>query len=195
MVAHGDDEGKAEFRDIGIVEGGELRPLRVGQRVQTGAGLFRRAFLRQTFCGGQLARQIGVSGQNAKTLLRRRGAKDAGQCIVQSDRAVMRGAKLQIVGAFGDPGGMLENTAIARDEGAPVHLAGTLAPDMGVLAHPVLGDVDAACEPHIIEAAGIFDEPFESHYPPRTPDQTAVQPDGHHAPALRAQAVETVLEV
>jgi hypothetical protein len=109
VVAHGDDEGKAELRRIGRVEALELGPLGVGQRVEPGRGLFGRRRLGQPPRLRKLAREVGMGREHPEAAVLRRRAEHARERVVQPRRGVVRGAEFQRPGAFRDPGRMLED--------------------------------------------------------------------------------------
>ena len=116
-AAHGDDEGEAELRLVGVVELGEAGALGVGEGVEAGAGLLGGGFGGQAFGGGQLAGEVGVGLEDGEALVRGGGAEGAGQRAGEAGGGVVGGAELEVEGALGDPGGVLEDAAVALDEG------------------------------------------------------------------------------
>ena len=116
-AAHGDDEGEAELRLVGVVELGEAGALGVGQGVEAGAGLLGGGLGRQALRGGELAGEVGVGLEDGEALLRAGGAEGAGEGVGEADGGVVGGAELEVEGALGDPGGVLEDAAEAGDEG------------------------------------------------------------------------------
>ena len=161
VVAHGDDEGKAELRDIGVVQRWEVCALGVGQGVEPGGGLFGGGFGGQPLAPAPACRQ----GRGGRCSTPRRSSSlaarnTAAQRVVQADGAVMGGAKFQVEGALGDPGRMFEDAAeVLHEIGArPCGWAAVRgAVRMGLA--PMAGDVDAARQPdpvvllHIVEEA------------------------------------------
>ena len=69
MVAHGDDEGEAVLFHIVGVDALEGLAFGVGQRVQTGRGLFGRAFRRQPLGLCKLAGKVRVGAQHGELAL------------------------------------------------------------------------------------------------------------------------------
>src|SRR5690606_26689504 len=137
-ILHRDDEGKAELLDIGAVQAGEGLALLVGERVKPGGRLFGSRFRRQALCLCQLSGKVGVCLEDAEALILVRRAEDAGKRVVKAAGAVVRRAKFQIVGAFGDPRGMLEDAAEAADEILAAHSAWSQGwRDIGMVLAPV----------------------------------------------------------
>src|SRR5688572_29612284 len=63
--------------------------------------------------------------------------------------------------------------------------AGLMGSAMRMLLQPVLGDIDAAREPHLL-AAHVFQEALERSEPPGPAHEPAVQAHRHHARGSRA---------
>ena len=103
MVAHRDDEGKSVPRSVSGVQFSEPGAFGIGERVESGAGLFTGRFGGQALGRGQLAGKIGVGTQDGAALVLCGGAEGTGKGAVQASLAIMSGAKLQLEGALGHP--------------------------------------------------------------------------------------------
>ena len=133
-AAHGDDEGEAELRLVGVVELGEAGALGVGEGVEAGAGLLGGGFGGQAFRRRQLAGEVGVGLEDGEALLRAGGAEGAGEGVGEAGGGVVGGAELEVEGALGDPGGVLEDAAVALDEGVLRERGGALGDGRGRVA-------------------------------------------------------------
>ena len=187
-AAHGDDEGEAELRDVGVVELGEAGALGVGQGVEAGAGLLGGRFRRSGAWRRRACRRGrgGRSARRAARPRRRSGRRGRARCAGRS-AVSWAGPSSQGVGALGDPGRVLEDAAEAGDEVGAVHAprgAGAGA-GAGWRAGPVAGDVDAARDPDLVVALDVVDEAGERGGAAGAADQPAVQADRHHLRAAR----------
>ena len=114
---------------------------------------------------------------------------------MQSRGSVVHGAKFQPMRAFCDPGGMLKNSAIGGREILSGQAAGAQLALMRMGLGPMIGDCFAGGEPNALMALCIFNEPLQRGGAAWPANQPTVQADGHHAPALYVERVETVFEV
>ena len=117
LAPHRDDEGEAELRDIGGVELGERVALGVGQRVEPGGGLLVRSIpaVRRLAAASLPARSgWAFSTPSRSSSVAARNTRHSALC--RPPARVVGGAELQLEGAFGDPGRMLEDAAEQRDE-------------------------------------------------------------------------------
>ena len=138
--------------------------------------------------------------EDVEPLLVRGGAEDAAERVVQATGAVVRGAELELMGAFGDPGGMLEYAAEALDEFCARHARG---PErwrlVGMRLLPVAGDVDAARQPDLLMRLDVGNESLQRRDAAGAADQPAMQADIHHArppgAALLVVRVERIPEI
>ena len=133
-AAHGDDEGEAELRGVGVVQLGEAGALGVGEGVEAGAGLLGGEFGGEAFRRRQLAGEVGVGLEDGEALVRARGAEGAGERVGEAGGGVVRRAELEVEGALGDPGGVLEDAAVALDEGVLRERGGALGDGRGRVA-------------------------------------------------------------
>ena len=117
----GDDEGEAEFREIGFVQLREARALRVGQRVEPGGGLLRGRLGGEPPGDGKLAGKVRVGLEDRQPALRSRHAEDGAHGAVQPPCGVLGGADAAVEDRLGDPRGMLEDGTEALDEALPRH--------------------------------------------------------------------------
>ncbi len=147
--AHGDDEGKAELLDIGVVELVKLARSASVRASRPARGLLGGRFRRQALCRAPACRQ-GPDGRSARRAARSSLAprKTCAKRAVQADGAVVGGAKAHVEGALGDPGRVLEDAAVVRDEfGSRAMRLGPSARRIGVGRPPVLRDLAARRQP------------------------------------------------
>ncbi len=179
VVANGDDEGETELRHVGGVQFLELRALVIGERIETGARLFRRRGVGEALRLRELAGKIGVRDEHAQPFLLAWPcgtdceARSAGPLAVS-----LAGRELAVERALGDPGGMLEDRAEMTDELRAVHLRrDEIGRLVGVVLLPVSGDIDAAGEPDLVLAADVVEELLEAGEAAGHADEPAVEPD------------------
>ncbi len=113
---HGDDEGEAEFCDIGGVEFGEACVLIWAQTIETGAGLFAFALFSQSAGDGELAGKVRMGVEDAELLLRVRGAKNRHHRLMHALGGQRHEDHAAVIGALGDKGRMFEHATEGRDE-------------------------------------------------------------------------------
>ncbi len=124
---HADDEGEAELVAIGRVERLEALELRQRQPVEPGAGLLGGGGLGQRRVDRGIARQLGVGADQRELLVGRRVAHH----LHQPGMEVRQRQPLR--GALDHPGAVLEQRAIAGDEGQAVE-AHDVAPSIETCA-------------------------------------------------------------
>ena len=86
---------------------------------------------------------------------------------------------------------MLEDGAKFGDESFAAHLGRTRITDMGVLCRPMIRNLLAGGEPHILVAVGIFKKLLKRLRATGASHKAAVQANRHHATTFRVEHIET----
>ena len=150
VVAHGDDEGKADVWRHRRRSVGEAGALGVGQRVEAGARPVRRSMSAVSrLAAASLPARSGWARQHRHRARSAEAARNTrASAFCKPVGAVMGRAELQQPGAVGDPGRMFEDAADRRATNSLAVISdGQHALVRRVGRGPVPGDVDAAREP------------------------------------------------
>ena len=138
--------------------------------------------------------------EDAEALVGGGGAEGAGEGGVEADRGVVGGAELEVEGALGDPGRVLEDAAEAGDEGVLGEGGRALGDGRrGVAGAPVGGDLGAGGEPGVAAGVDVVEEAGEAGGAAGAAGEAAVQADRHHlrraGGAFGPEGVEAVAQV
>ena len=99
---------------------------------------------------------------------------------MQTTRSVMGGAELKIMGTFGDPGRVLEDTAVCGHKIRTAHLAGSCSALVRVQLGPMVGDLLAGGKPHSFVTLSKLQKAPQRLRASGAAHQAAMQPDGEH---------------
>ena len=183
VVAHGDDEGKAELRLVGVVELGEARALGVGQRVEPGAGLLGGR-LRASAAWPRPACRRDRGGPSARRAARsrsRRGRRAQARCAGRRRcRAPGRAPASQARSAIhGECSKMPPKRAT---KASSVHRARAARPRpvAGCVARQWRAMSTRRGDPDLLVRLDVVEEARQRRGAAGPADQAAVQADRHH---------------
>src|SRR5690606_26072710 len=122
------------------------------------------------------------------------------QGVMKAAGSVVGKAKLHPISTLSDPWRMLEDAAEAFDKFGFAHPAWAYGGSLiGMMFHPMPGDVDTARQPDSLVALHIVDEALQRSRAAGPADEAAVKADAHHGraslPAFFIERVESVFQI